>query len=213
MEVAAEMELTGNEIDKEYAQRLSDKYHRMLDNVQAKIDAQLDEYKDVIAQWRLTDEANFHTKSDKPDKNGEYKLKKSKSEQLKSPPELTSPSQFAILLYDVLKIPPIDKDNPRGTGEDIIKKIDNPLCALVLEQRGIDKLIGTYIDKLPGCVNEKTGRLHAHFNQMGTETGRFSSSDPNLQNIPSHEKAIRMMFKARDGYVMVGSDFSLQNVG
>jgi len=213
MEVAAEMELTGIEIDKEYAQRLSDKYHRMLDNVQAKIDAQLDEYKDVIAQWRLTDEANFHTKSDKPDKNGEYKLKKSKSEQLKSPPELTSPSQFAILLYDVLKIPPIDKDNPRGTGEDIIKKIDNPLCALVLEQRGIDKLIGTYIDKLPGCVNEKTGRLHAHFNQMGTETGRFSSSDPNLQNIPSHEKAIRMMFKARDGYVMVGSDFSLQNVG
>ena len=69
-------------------------------------------------------------------------------------------------------------------------------------------LIGTYIDKLPQCVNEKTKRLHAHFNQLGTETGRFSSSDPNLQNIPSHEKAIRMMFKASDGYVMVGSDFS-----
>lgn len=210
MEVAAEMELYGIEIDHEYAQRLSAKYHTMLEKVQSKIDAQLESYKDDIARWRLTDEANFHPKSTKPDKNGEYKLLKSKSEQLKDPPELTSPSQFAILLYDVLKVDPVDNDNPRGTGEDIIKRIDNPLCSLVLEQRGIDKLIGTYIDKLPTCVNEKTHRLHAQFKQLGTETGRFSSSNPNLQNIPSHEKAIRMMFKAKDGYVMVGSDFSQQ---
>lgn len=217
MEVAAEMELYGIEIDIEYSQRLSDKYHKMLSTVQESISKQLYEYKDVIAQWRLTDEANFHPKSTKPDKNGEYKFLKSKSEQLKDPPELTSPTQFAILLYDVLKAPVVDKKSPRGTGEDILKKIEektnNPLCSLVLKQRGIDKLIGTYIDKLPACVNEKSGRLHAHFNQLGTETGRFSSSDPNLQNIPSHEKAIRMMFKAKDGYVMVGSDFSLQNVG
>ena len=210
MEVAAEMELYGIEIDQEYAKRLSAKYHTMLESVQSKIDAQLEAYKDDIARWRLTDEANFHPKSTKPDKNGEYKFLKSKSEQLKDPPELTSPSQFAILLYDVLKVEPVDKDNPRGTGEDIIKRIDNPLCSLVLEQRGIDKLIGTYIDKLPACVNEKTNRLHAQFKQLGTETGRFSSSNPNLQNIPSHEKAIRMMFKAKDGYVMVGSDFSQQ---
>lgn len=214
MEVAAEMELYGIEIDKDYAQRLSNKYHKMLSTVQESISKQLDEYKDIIAQWRLTDEANFHPVSSKMDKNGEYKLLKSKSEQLKDPPELTSPTQFAILLYDVLKAPVVDQKTPRGTGEDILKKIEektnNPLCSLVLKQRGIDKLIGTYIDKLPACVNEKTGRLHAHFNQLGTETGRFSSSDPNLQNIPSHEKAIRMMFKARDGYVMVGSDFSQQ---
>lgn len=210
MEVAAEMELTGVEIDKEYAQRLSNKYHTKLNDVQEEINRQLDEYKDIISQWRLTDEANFHPRSEKPDKNGEYKLQKSKSEQLKDPPELTSPTQFAILLYDVLKVPMVDKKSPRGTGEDILKKIDNPLCSLVLKQRGIDKLIGTYIDKLPACINEKTGRLHAHFNQLGTETGRFSSSDPNLQNIPSHEKSIRMMFKASDGYVMVGSDFSQQ---
>ena len=214
MEVAAEMELYGIEIDKYYAQRLSDKYHKMLSEVQSQIDEQLLQYRDVIAKWRLTDEANFHPKSDKPDKNGEYKLKKSKSEQLKDPPELTSPTQFSILLYDVLGAPVVDNKSPRGTGEDILKKIEektnNPLCSLVLKQRGIDKLIGTYIDKLPACVNEKTGRLHTHFNQLGTETGRFSSSDPNLQNIPSHEKAIRMMFKASDGYVMVGSDFSQQ---
>lgn len=208
--VAAEMELTGVEVDKEYAKRLSLKYHKKLDTVKKEIDVQLASYSDIIAEWRKTEDANFHPKSKKPDKNGEFKLMKSKNEQLKDPPELSSPTQFAILLYDVLRIPPVDKKNPRGTGEDILKKIDNPLCSLVLKQRGIDKLIGTYIDKLPACVNEKTGRLHAHFNQMGTETGRFSSSDPNLQNIPSHEKSIRMMFKATDGYKMVGSDFSQQ---
>ena len=214
MEVAAEMELYGIEIDKPYSGRLSAKYHHLLEEVQSKIDEQLAEYKDIIAQWRLTDDANFHQRNEKPNKNGEFTYKKSKSEQLKDPPELTSPTQFAILLYDVLKVPVVDKKSPRGTGEDILKKIEeqtnNPLCSLVLKQRGIDKLLGTYIDKLPNCVNEKTGRLHAHFNQLGTETGRFSSSDPNLQNIPSHEKAIRMMFKASDGYVMVGSDFSQQ---
>lgn len=180
LEVAAEMELTGICIDSEYAQRLSNKYHKMLDKVTEEIGVQLDEYRDLINEWRKTPDANFHPKSKKPDKDGLFKEQKSKNEQLKDPPELTSPTQFAILLYDVLKVPTADKKQPRGTGEDILKKIDNPLCALVLKQRGIDKLLGTYIDKLPKCVNEKTGRLHAHFNQLGTETGRFSSSDPNL---------------------------------
>jgi DNA polymerase I-like protein with 3'-5' exonuclease and polymerase domains len=215
MEVASDMELYGIEIDKEYAKRLSLKYHKMLEDVQHEIDLKLETYKDEIARWRLTPEANVYPIKKK--KDGTESFGKSKNMQLKDPPELTSPTQFAILLYDVLKAPSVDDKSPRGTGEDILKKIEektgNPLCSLVLKQRGIDKLIGTYIDKLPECVNEKTGRLHAHFNQLGTETGRFSSSDPNLQNIPSHEKAIRMMFKASDGYVMVGSDFSLQNVG
>ena len=71
---------------------------------------------------------------------------------------------------------------------------------MVLKQRGLEKLIGTYIDKLPQCVNPADGRLHAHFNQLGTDTGRFSSSDPNLQNIPSHEKSIRLMFTASEYY-------------
>lgn len=213
VEVAAEMELRGIEIDAEYAGRLSEKYHKKLDVVQEEIDEQLKSYEDIIDKWRTTEEANYKERNTKPNKNGEYTYKKSKNEQLKSPPQLTSPTQFAILLYDVLKVPCVDKKSPRGTGEDILKKIDNPLCSLVLKQRGLEKLIGTYIDKLPSCVIEKTGRLHANFHQLGTDTGRFSSSDPNLQNIPSHEKSIRMMFKATDGYVMVGADFSLQNVG
>lgn len=213
MEVAAEMELTGVEIDKEYAERLSNKYHKLVNDVEVKIAEQLENYRPAIEKWRLTEDANFHPLSKKPNKNGEYTKQKSKNEQLKDPPELSSPAQFAILLYDVLKTPVVDKKSPRGTGEEILVKIDNPLCKLVLEKRGLDKLIGTYIDKLPQCVCEKDNRLHAHFNQLGTDTGRFSSSEPNLQNIPAKEKSIRMMFKATDGYIMVGSDFSLLKVG
>lgn len=209
VEVTAEMELTGIELDLPYAKRLSDKYHKIADSIQQEIDNQLAVYTNTIAQWRNSEEANFHPKSTKPNKNGEYKYQKSKNEQLSDPPQLSSPTQLAILLYDVLKLPAVDKEQPRGTGEDILKKLDNPLCELVLRQRGNDKLLNTYIDKLPKCIIPETGRLHAHFNQLGAGTGRFSSSDPNLQNIPSHEKAIRMMFRASDGHVLVGSDFSL----
>lgn len=199
MEVAAEMELTGVELDLEYAKRLSNKYHKLLDDVDIRIEKQLEEYRNIIEQWRMTPEAQFKPTSKNPNKNGEYTLQKSKSEQLLDPPQLTSPTQFAILLYDVFKVPVVDKKSPRGTGEEILKQIDNPLCQLVLEKRGLEKLIGTYIDKLPECINPVDGRLHAHFNQCGTDTGRFSSNEPNLQNIPSKEKAIRMMFKATSG--------------
>lgn len=210
MEIAAEMELTGMKIDTEYAERLSQKYHKMVEDVSQRIDAELIKLKPTIDNWRLTPDANFHPQSKKPDKYGEYKLQKSKSEQLKDPPQLTSPAQFAILLYDVLGTPVIDKKAPRGTGEDILTKINHPLCQLVLEQRGLDKLISTYIDKLPKCVCLKDSRLHAHFNQLGTDTGRFSSSDPNLQNIPSKSKNIRLMFVAEDGNLLVGGDYSAQ---
>lgn len=216
MEVAAEMELTGVNIDKDYAERLSKKYHKMADKVREEIDTQLASYHDVIEEWRKTPEANFQAEKVNK-KTGAVTLAKSKSEQLKNPPQLTSPTQFAILLYDVLKAPQVDKKSPRGTGEDILIKIEektgNPLCRLVLKQRGLEKLIGTYIDKLPQCVNPADGRLHAHFNQLGTDTGRFSSSDPNLQNIPSKNKEIRLMFSATPGYVLVGGDFSLLQVG
>jgi len=104
----------------------------------------------------------------------------------------------------------VDKEKPRGTGEEILVSIDLSICNLVLQKRGINKLLNTYIEKLPGCLSSVDGRLHAHFNQLGADTGRFSSSDPNLQNIPSHDDAIRMMFCASPGYTMVGSDYSQQ---
>lgn len=208
--VCAEMELYGIEIDKEYAKRLSNKYHKKVDEVNAKIDTELSKYSDKISAWRLTKEANYKERNSKPNKTGEFTYKKSKNEQLENPPQLNSPTQLAILLYDVLGTPSQDKKSPRGTGEEILQKINLPICDLILEKRGLEKLIGTYIDKIPECVNSKDNRLHAHFNQLGAGTGRFSSSNPNLQNIPSHVKEIRLMFRASDGDVFVGADFSQQ---
>ena len=203
--VVAEMELTGVCIDTEYAQRLSDKYHKKYEDLQNRISAELSKYDDVVSQWRLTEEANVQ-----PVKSTGNGYGKSKNEQLEYPIKLSSPTQLAIFLYDVLKIKPISNKSPRGTGEEILKKINLPICDLILEERGLLKLINTYIDKLPECVSKKDGRLHAHFNQYGAATGRFSSSDPNLQNIPSHNNEIRMMFTATPGYVMIGGDFSQQ---
>ena len=208
--VCAEIELYGIEIDKEYAKRLSNKYHKKVDEVNAKIDTELSKYSDKISAWRLTKEANYKERNSKPNKSGEFSYKKSKNEQLENPPQLNSPTQLAILLYDILGTPAQDKKSPRGTGEEILQKINLPICDLILEKRGLEKLIGTYIDKIPECVNSKDNRLHAHFNQLGAGTGRFSSSNPNLQNIPSHVKEIRLMFRAAEGNVFVGADFSQQ---
>lgn len=206
--VCADMELAGIEIDVEYGKRLSAKYHKKLDAVDRQIEEELRKYDAVIAEWRTTPEAN--RKEKKLNKKGEETWSKSKNEQLSDPMSVTSPTQLAIFFYDVLKHPVVDKKSPRGTGEDILMKMDYPIVKLILEKRGLEKIIGTYVDKLPQCVIPQTGRLHAHFNQIGADTGRFSSSDPNLQNIPSHLKDIRMLFRAADGKVLVGSDFSQQ---
>ena len=199
IKVAAKMELDGIEIDKDYAKRLSNKYHRISEDLDNQILDELKKYEHQISIWRLTDDATYQP----PKKSGEG-LGKSKSEQLEDPISVASPTQLAILLYDVLQLKPVDKKAPRGTGEEILEKIKErdklPICDLILQKRGIEKLIGTYIDKLPEVVSPVDNRLHAHFNQLGTDTGRFSSSDPNLQNIPSHEKSIRMMFKATTKY-------------
>ena len=188
IEVTAEMELNGVCLDLEYAKRLGKKYDQRLADIQVRIDKELEELKPQIDAWRMTPEATYH----EPKKGGGFK--KSKSEQLEDPINLLSPTQFSILLYDVLKHPVVDKKSPRGTGEDIMLKMNLPICDLILELRGISKLKNTYIDKLPECISKRDGRLHASFNQYGAATGRFSSSDPNLQNIPSHENSIRMMF-------------------
>jgi DNA polymerase I len=127
-----------------------------------------------------------------------------------------SPTQLAIVLYDVLKLK--SPDGSRGTGEEILEALASQaedgmvkdLVKEILAFRGYKKLLSTYIDKMPAVVKEKTGKLHGQFNQYGAKTGRFSSSDPNLQNIPSGVREIRQMFKPGEGYVFIGSDFSQQ---
>ena len=107
---------------------------------------------------------------------------KSKADKLADPINLASPEQLAIFLYDVLGVDVIDKKSPRGTGEEILKELAKKvtLCKLILDKRHLEKLLSTYIDKLPECVLEKTHRLHCNFLQLGADTGRFSSKDPKL---------------------------------
>lgn len=124
-----------------------------------------------------------------------------------------SPSQLAILFYDVLKLQ--NKEGTRGTGEDVLKFLEkqypqfDTLFKNILTCRKYKKLTGTYVKAIPEQVTEKTNRLHAHFKQYGTVTGRFSSADPNLQNIPG-DASIRGMFVASEGHYLIGSDYSQQ---
>ena len=187
--VVAEMELAGVDFDIEYDERLSKKYHKKLDELDSKIADELEKLKPQIDIWRLSSDANY-----KPAKKNGAGEGKSKNEQLSDPINVASPTQLAILLYDILGIKAVDKKNPRGTGEDILERIQHPLAKLLLERRGLMKLITAFIDSLPTWVNPKTGRIHCHFNAYGAATGRFSSSEPNLQQIPSHNHELRLLF-------------------
>jgi len=127
---------------------------------------------------------------------------------------ISSPQQLVKLFYDELKLlkPQVDRFTgkvKRPVDEETLSAIDHPLAIAILEYRGYAKLISTYIDKMAECAR-RDGRVHGEFNQLGTDTGRFSSSNPNLQNIPSKNAEIRTMFTASDGYIMLSSDYSAQ---
>lgn len=186
--VVADMEDIGVAFDMSLADELHIKYKAELEKKLQEVYSAIDMYSAEIDAYKL--------------KNPGHKLS--------DPINLDSPTQVAILLYDIMNVGVIDEKSPRGTGEKILTQIDNSFTKALLEYRGIGKLISTYIDKLPTCVNPNDGRIHCKFNQYGADTGRFSSNDPNLQNIPSHNKDIRKMFKATDCYVLLSSDFSQQ---
>lgn len=208
IEVVAEMELDGIALDIDYCNRLSDKYHKVLDDINDRLNKELDNIKPQIVTWRKSKDANSY--ATRTVKGKEVQNKKTKNEQLENPPAFTSPTQLAILLYDVLKAPVVDKKNPRGTGEEVLSKLDLPIAKIILEQRTMLKLIDAFIDAIPKLASEKDGKIHSSFNQMGTKTGRFSCTNPNLQQIPAKNLEVRMMFSADPGKVLIGSDFSQQ---
>ncbi len=128
---------------------------------------------------------------------------------------LSSPKQLQEILFDELKIPVIKK-TPKGapsTAEEVLQELalDYPLPKVILENRGLSKLKSTYTDKLPLLVQQKTGRVHTSYHQAVAATGRLSSTDPNLQNIPirSEEgRKIRLAFIAPEHYKIVAIDYS-----
>nr|HPQ81329.1 DNA polymerase I [bacterium] len=127
---------------------------------------------------------------------------------------VNSPKQLGEILFGKMKLPG-DKKTKTGfsTGQEILEELagSHALPGLVLEYRSLSKLKGTYVDALPALIDKKSGRIHTSFNQAVAATGRLSSSDPNLQNIPvrSEEgKKIREAFVAEDGFVLISADYS-----
>ena len=178
VQVMADLEDTGIKFDFKYNAKLQEEYNRKLEVCRGDLAEMLMPYKDAILA----------------------------THKLEFPINYDSPSQLSILLYDVMKIPPvIDKRTKmpiKSTGVEVLSQLDHPFCKALLDYRGLSKLVGTYIDKLPECVLDD-GRVHCSFNQYGALTGRMSSSDPNMQNLPSHAKDIRQMFVATNEFYEV----------
>lgn len=185
-----DLEDTGVAFDRKYAKELSVKYHAILKEKEKNFHKLCSMYKDMIDDY-----------------SGKVRFD--------DPININSVPQLQALLYDVLKLEgPIDKKTKkpsRSTSEAVLSTLKEPIADAILEYREFSTIVSTFIDKLPNCVHSD-GRIHCNFNQYGADTGRFSSKNPNLQNIPSHNKDIRKMFKATDGYVLMSSDFSQQEI-
>ena len=143
----------------------------------------------------------------------------------------SSTQQLSHLIYDVLRCPTVDKskkcpEGTKGTGDEIIEKLANanphiPIFQDIRIYRSTTKLLGTYLVGIPDSINKKTGKVHGKWLSFGAKTSRYSSREPNLQNIPSHknevtgkdDSRVRQMFTAGPGRVYLSSDYSLRKVG
>ena len=142
-------------------------------------------------------------------------LEASAHESAGGPFNLGSAKQIRAILFDKLGLPVLAK-TPKGqpsTAESVLQELafDHALPKLILEHRAVTKLKSTYTDALPDCVNPATGRVHTSYHQAVAATGRLSSSEPNLQNIPvrTHEgRRVRQAFVADPGFRMVAADYS-----
>ncbi len=142
-------------------------------------------------------------------------LERQAHDEAGSPFNLSSPKQLQAILFERLELPVIRK-TPKGqpsTAEDVLQElaVDYALPQLILDYRSLSKLKSTYTDKLPTQINEKTGRIHTSYHQAVAATGRLSSSDPNLQNIPIRNemgRRIRQAFIADRGNLLLAADYS-----
>lgn len=143
----ADIEDRGVHLNVPLAREMSVEYHKLMDAQLDKFYTELEKYRNQINSYLST-----HPQT-----------------KLEDPINIGSPTQLAELFYDVLQVSPPDKRNPRGTGVDILKAMKHPLCDLILEYRGTQKLLSTYIDKLPEVLNKATHKIHAAFKQYGAD--------------------------------------------
>jgi len=130
---------------------------------------------------------------------------------------ISSPKQLGVILFEKLKItdkPKLTKTKQYSTGEDVLTRLEkrHPIVAKILDYRSLTKLKSTYVDALPALISPRDGRLHTNYNQAVTATGRLSSTNPNLQNIPirtERGREIRKAFVPRnEDYLLLAADYS-----
>lgn len=185
LRVTLDIERRGIDFDYSYCEQLKEEYNKKLMVIEKELGDLLKEYERDIYNYRKLNINNC---------------------KLSNPINYSSPQQVAILLYDIIGEP--TKSGSRKTGEDELKEINLPFTKKLLEYREVKKLITTYIEKMPNTVS-KDGKIHTSFNQVGTLTGRFSSENPNLQNIPTKGN-IRALFTAGEGKVLISVDYASQ---
>lgn len=186
IKVCQHMHRTGIYMDKDTSDILITRYHSMMDTERNKLSSMVqDKLDNFIAPY--TNKPPFRTGKDfNPD----------------------SPVHVKYLVYMILNVPK-QEGGKDSTGKEVLSQIDDAVVKQILKVRSLGVLINTFVDKLPNSVGPD-GRIHAQFKSMGADTGRMSSADPNMQNIPSHATDIRHMFRATPGYVMLSSDYSSQ---
>jgi len=196
VDAVVDMEENGLSIDLEYAGELRKKYEKMLWEQEEIV---LQEFQRLAPIWR---------------KN----LSSKELSKLSDPINLGSPQQLMLILFDGLgmSIKPgvLKKGATRGTSKEAVDYLKehypdySVMLEALAEHKTLSKLVSAFLIQLPKSINPKTGRIHTSWNQQGAATGRFSSSGPNLQQIPSKNKDIRPMFVPKKGNVFIGSDYS-----
>jgi len=187
MPILAKMNRDGINMNMGMLKELKDKYEARLEIAEAKVYEEIKPYEKQIEEFRI----------------------KHYDKKLDNPISISSPTQLSILFYDIIGY---KTKEGRGTGVKELERINTPLTKALIEYRKMEKLIDAFLVALPKQIEPSTGKIHTTLNQYGAATGRFSSSNPNLQQIPSkgESKELRRLFGAAPGNILMSSDFSQQ---
>lgn len=211
--ILCKMEKTGIKVDVEMLQEINVKVTSELEKLYSEII-------EAIEQSTSEDNLFVENKSEEMEQQqvllglpSETKIKSDSTKGRFSNLNLNSPKQVSELLFDYLKLMPVKKTigkTARSTDYEVLKKLAklHPVPNLIIKYRELFKLKSTYLESLSSAVKHKTGRIHTSFNQIAVATGRLSSYEPNLQNIPVHKFNIRGAFKAVPGSVLISADYS-----
>ena len=185
--ILEDMQRTGVNINQGMLNDLYEKYSIKLEEARTRVNAELEKYSDEITRFRRE----------------HYDIK------LDNPINLSSPAQLSVLFYQILGY---KTKSGKGTGVNELQEINTPLTNALLDFRKMEKLIDAFLVALPKRIDPYDDKIHTSLNQYGAATGRFSSSNPNLQQIPSRGEAkeLRRIFGAGKGNILMSSDFSQQ---